>query len=371
MKNMTMKTLYSTLVLCVFGLLCVCCQQKKGQTTDGNPLPSLDTEWHSVAQEINTLLDIAARYYPEEEDTLYYEISNRIDSLTGVYVDKKIKSLTPVRPVGDVMKHLSSVSETLFDDEDWLGMEDLEKYRESLVLLQKYIDAVNKGNPATYPYAETQHVLHEFMEKLSMENSEGSEYPDIHHLLYYRYLQQVLAWCPDMRKMATMMTSDERAAILTVGDCIYQTYAKPLLLKDSNGNWIPVIYGDRKPNHVYSFEYGDRMYYLFSEHGAMERYGHYSCTLYMYENNQWQHIDIKDYDQTLMNWYTKKVLQTEGDVQYVETWDAYITFNPKEKRWNFCYEKDGIYYPHPGSKTLYLDIDAKNGTTRLRLANEY
>lgn len=371
MKNMTMKTLYSILVLCVFGLLTVCCQQKSGQSADLHPLPEPDAEWHTVAEEINTLLDIADRYYPEEEDTLYYEIFDRIDSLTAVYVDKKIKNLNPTRPATDVVKHLSSVSETLFGDEDWLGPDDLEKYRESLELLQKYIDAVNEGKTATYPYAETQQVLHEFMETLSMENSESSEYPDIHHLLYYRYLQQVLAWCPDIRKMATNVTPDERAAILTVKDCIYQTYAKAMLLKDSNGYWIPVIYGSRKPNHVYSFEHGDRTYYLFSEHGAMERHGHYNCTLYMYENNQWHHIDIQDYDRTVSKWYDKKIIRTEGDVQYVETWDAYITFNPKEKRWNFCYEKDGIYYPHPGSKTLYLDLDMQNATAKLRLASEY
>lgn len=371
MKNKTMKILYSTLVLCVFGLLGVSCQQKNAQTAGHTPLPETDADWHTAAHEINTILNIEGRYYPEDEDTLYYDLFNRIDSLTGVYVDKKIKSINLVDPSGNVVEHLSNVSESLFSDEDWLYLDDLEKYRESLALLQQYTDAVNEGKPAIYPYAEIQHMLHKFMENLSMLNSEGSEYPNAYHLLYYRYLQQVLAWCPDIRKIAKMVTPDERAAILAVGDCIYQTYAKPLLLKDKNGYWMPVIHGGSKPNHVYSFTNGDKTFYLFSEHGDMERYSRFSCALFVYENDEWRSINIKDYEPTVWNWYTKKIVRTEGDVQYVEDWDAYITFNPKEKRWNFCYEKDGIYYPYPGSKTLYFDLDIENATAGLRLASEY
>lgn len=358
-------------IACLVCLLAVSCQQKGKETGDSANMPEPVMEYSSAANEINMVLGVENGYYPEEEDTLHYNLFAQIDSLMSTYVYRKISSINPTRPYTDVTGYLSGVSETLFSDEDWLYLDDLEKYRESLVLLQQYAEAVSQGKTADYPYAETQHMLHEFMENLSMMNSESSEYPDACHLLYYRYLQQVLAWCPDIRKMAAMVTPDERAAILTVGDCIYQTYAKPMLLKDKDGYWMPVIRSDSKPNHVYSFTHGGRTFYLFSEHGDMERYSRFSLALFVYENNEWRNIHIKEYDQTVSNWYTKKILRTEGDVQYVEDWDAYITFNPKEKRWNFCYEKDGIYYPYPGSKTLYLDLDIENATAGLHLASEY
>ena len=359
-------------------LLCalISCQQTKNNNIDKSypkedDIPKTSDDSYSAAYEVNSVSNMFELCYHDDKDSAFNHILYQINDLLSLYIEHNLKTVSDVNVQHDVINYLSNIDKNIFNIENWLDSTDYVKYHKSLELLQKYIisnmDHSADKEKVKYPYEEIEEILHHFMETMSMLESEGDGSPTEIHLLYYRYLQQVLAACPDISRMATLITHDGKAALLNVKKCNYVIYAIPMLLKNQEGHWIPIIKDAMKPNHVYSFPDKNKTFYLFSEHGDVEAYyGQFNCSLFVCKNEKWEEINIPAYKKFISNFYKHE--KTNEDEAM---WNGYITFNPKQMRWNICYEKDGIFYPFPGSKTLYLDIDKKMNTAKFRLEEEY
>ena len=371
-----MKTRAFILMLSCLPFLLDACQNPKSKYNDYTEDNESVYEWiSSAANEANTIWGVN-KYSPEEYDPLYDDTFGKMDSLKHAYVSARVTSLEETEVHSDIVGYLAHVNKKMFIVEDWLDEEDYRTYQNSLEQLHEYADKRFDYSPdeqiKKFPYHTIQKTLNRMMNYISWNDSEGDG-DDGMIILYYRYLQQVFGYCPDVSKLTSMMTPDGRAALLHVDSCSYTPYSIPMLLKDRFDNWTPVIKGWFKPNRIYSFPFDEeKTFYLFSLHGKeMRTYDRFDCSLFVYRYDKWYKIDIPNYIEIIADWYTKEKVKTdEGDV-VTEYYDAHITFNPKEKRWNFCTEKDGVYYPIPGSKTLYLRIDEKNETARFHLADEY
>ncbi len=297
-----------------------------------------------------------------EEIAYIYNIEYEDDKYP-ININPILTSFESLPKPSSVMEYFAGTPKELTYLEGYWPKSDYYTFLTNLQILDEYDEWQFHDSILVEEIARQQEIV-------AHSNSEGYEenYIDAATLLNYRFIQQVLNHIKDIKCFADYITNDNQVGLLDfkLHTHSYQPAYSILMFKKQPDQWIPYIKFGFAPNNVYHFDIEGEDYYLFTHRSdAFIYYGCYlDCALFLNSGGNWEEIEIKN-KHLLDNWLTKSE-EKEGEISSVEVWNGIITFNQKEIRWNICYEEGGIFYPHPGTKNLILNISNHNAFYELR-----
>lgn len=310
-----------------------------------------DVKTFTVGEELDFLCSM---YEMEEEDIFdgsLHELKDYLHEAVNKYIWHYLSGFNDNPQPDDLKAYFAKIENEMVAVQYWnyetaTDKEDLIKgFRDAVSDLQAYAD----GRSDNYPAHALKDQLDSILGTAWMFASEGDSY-EFWALAAYRFLQQMVRFCPDISLIADFVSNDGRLGIYDtrVHEYVYYPCFSPVFMLGDDGQWRVYAEDCFMPTKAYRIVAGSESArrYLLSKHGEFKDVKLDEAFYVRY---------FESHDEVNYRHGIGNDEYVEDFVSDISLWEGHrVLFDMESMTWKICVKKGEYYHQVPGTPVLKM-----------------